>query len=290
MAEIIYLNGRLVARYEAKLSPFDHGFLYAYGLFETMRAYNGRVFRLERHLTRLYRSAEMLGLASRLAPFDLESACLETLQANKLKDARLRLTVTAGEGDMIPDPSTCTDPTVLVSTRSLIPLPPQKYELGFKAVLSSIHRNSQSPLSRLKSSCYLDNILARTEAKISGCDEAILLNEQGYLAEGSTSNILLVNKGMLITPSLESGVLPGITREAVLEIAQALNIKIVERHVELKELIGAEEAFITNSILEIMPLTWLGGKAIGASGVGKLTKDLIAAYRKLVNETIGKMA
>lgn len=290
MAEIIYLNGRLVPRSEAKLSVFDHGFLYGYGLFETMRAYNGRVFRLDRHLTRLYRSAEILGLASRLAAFDLETACLEILQANELKEARLRLTVTAGEGDMTPDPGTCSSLTVLVTAKNLVPLPPQKYELGFRAALSSVRRNSQSPLSRLKSSCYLDNILARMEAKAVGADEAILLNERGHLAEGSTSNIFVVSKGMLITPSLESGVLPGITREAVLEIAQASNIKTVERQVELRELTEAEEAFITNSILEIMPLTWFGGKAIGTSGLGKLTKDFIAAYRKLVNETRGKMA
>ena len=290
MAEIIYLNGRLIPSSEAKLSPFDHGFLYGYGLFETMRAYNGYLFRLDRHLTRLRRSAEMLGLASRLASFDLESACLETLQANNLKDARLRLTVTAGEGDMIPDPGTCPDPTVLVSAKNLVPLPPQKYELGFKAVLSSIRRNSQSPLSRLKSSCYLDNILARTEAKAAGVDEAILLNEQGYLAEGSTSNIFLVNKGMLITPCLESGVLPGITREAVLEIAKAFIIKIMERQIELKELIEAEEAFITNSILEIMPLTWFGGKSVGTGKPGQMTKSLMTAYKEFVDETIGKMA
>jgi len=300
MAEIVYLNGHLVPRSKARLSPFNHGFLYGYGLFETMRAYDGCIFRLDRHLVRLYHSAEVLGLAPNViaspgpegsegaAKQSLETACLQTLNANKLKDARLRLTVTAGEGDMTPDPTTCSGLTVLVTAKNLIPLPPEKYELGFKAVLSSVHRNSQSPLSRLKSTSYLDNLLARMEAKAAGADEAILLNERGVLAEGSTSNIFLVSKGILITPSLESGVLPGITREAVLEIAQALSIRTEEREVELRELMEADEAFITNSILEIMPLTWFDGNPIGTGKLGQLTKKLMAAYTKLVNRTLGE--
>ncbi|NWF77673.1 MAG: aminotransferase class IV [Chloroflexi bacterium] len=286
MAEIVYLNGQLVPRSKAKLSPFDHGFLYGYGLFETMRAYNGHIFRLDRHLARLRHSAQSLGLANKLAVFDLEAACLETLKANKLKDARLRLTVSAGEGDMAPDSSTCSNPTVLVTARNLVPLPPEKYESGFKAALSPLRHNSQSPLSRLKSTCYMENILARMAARAAGCDEAILLNEQGYLAEGSTTNIFLVSKGELITPSLKSGVLPGITRETVLEIARSLNIKTQERQVELKELDEAEEAFVTNSILELMPLTWFENKPIGTGKPGQLTRELLTAYRKLVEEAL----
>jgi branched-chain amino acid aminotransferase group I len=286
MAEIIYLNGQLIPRSKAKLSPFDHGFLYGYGLYETMRAYNGHIFRLDRHLARLRRSAESLGLALRLAAFDLGAACTKTLDANKLKDARLRLTVSAGEGDMTPDPSTCSSPTVLVTAQNLVPLPPEKYESGFKAALSPLRRNSQSPLSQLKSTCHMENILARMAARAAGCDEAILLNEQGYLAEGSSTNIFLVSNGELITASLESGVLPGITREAVLEIARPSNIKTLERQVELKELIEADEAFVTNSILELMPLTWFEGKPIGTGKPGELTRKLIAAYRKLVDEAV----
>ena len=291
MTEIIYLNGRLIPNSKAKLSPLDHGFLYGYGLFETMRAYQGHIFRLDQHLARLRRSALSLGLThSTLNAVEekqsLKTACMETLEANKLKDARLRLTVSAGEGDMMPDPSTCSSPTVLMTARNLIPLPPEKYESGFKATLSPLRRNSQSPLSRLKSTCYMENILARMAARATGCDEAILLNEQGYLAEGSMANIFLASNGELITPSLESGVLPGITRETVLEIARAANIKTLERQVELKELIEAEEAFITNSILELMPLTWLEGKPIGSGKAGQLTKELLAAYRKLVDEAL----
>jgi branched-chain amino acid aminotransferase group I len=306
MAEIIYLNGHLVPRSEARLSPFDHGFLYGYGLFETMRAYDGHIFRLDRHLSRLRRSADTLGLAydvtasrspdsernekEREAKQSLEAACMETLRANKLKDARVRLAISAGEGDMTPDPTTCSGPTVLITAKDFVPPPREKYELGFKAVLSSLRRNSHSPLSRLKSTCYLDNILARMEAKAAGCDEAILLNERGYLAEGSITNIFLVSKGELITPSLETGVLAGITREAVLEIAQALDIRTVEREVETRELSEAEEAFATNSLLEIMPLTWLDRMPVGTGKAGQLTKKLMAAYVELVYETPGDIS
>jgi branched-chain amino acid aminotransferase len=291
VAEIIYLNGQLISCSKAKLSPFDHGFLYGYGLFETMRAYDGHIFRLDSHLTRLRCSAESIGLTHSILTTEegkqsLKAACMATLEANELKDARLRLTVSAGEGDMTPDPGTCSSPTILITAQNLVPLPPEKYETGFKAAVSFLRRNSQSPLSRLKSTCYMENILARMAARAAGCDEAILLNEQRYLAEGSSTNIFLVSNGELITPCFESGVLPGITREAVLEIARNSNIKATERWVELNELIEAQEAFVTNSVLELMPLTWFEGRPIGTGKPGKLTGDLLFAYRKLVDETL----
>ena len=291
MPEIIYLNGRLVPRFEARLSPFDHGFLYGYGLFETMRAYNGRIFRLDAHLTRLRCSAESIGLTHSILTTDegkqsLKAACVATLEANELKDARIRLTVSAGEGDMTPDPGTCSNPTILITARSLVPLPPAKYETGFRAAVSFLRRNSQSPLSRLKSTSYMESILARTTAKAAGYDEAIFLNERGYLAEGSTTNIFLVSHGELITPCFESGVLPGITRDAVLEIARTSHIKATERWVQLNELVEAEESFLTNSILELMPLVSVEGRTVGTGKPGKLTGDLLFAYRKLVEEAV----
>src|SRR5512136_112655 len=274
MVETVYLNGRLVPRFEAKLSPFDHGFLYGYGLFETMRAYDGHIFRLDAHITRLRCSAESIGLAHSILTTEegkqsLKAACVATLEANELTDARIRLTVSAGEGAMTPDLSTCSNPTILISARSLVPLPPEKYETGFKAAVSFLRRNSQSPLSRLKSTCYMENVLARTTARAAGYDEAIFLNEQGYLAEGSTTNIFLVSRGELITPCFESGVLSGITRDAVLEIARTSNLKATERWVESAELIEAEEAFLTNSILELVPLVSVEGRLIGAGKRGK---------------------
>jgi len=301
--EIIYLNGRLIPRSEAALSPFDHGFLYGYGLFETMRSYDGHIFRLDRHLARLMRSLGSLGLPGGdiITTLDatggrhsLETACLKTLEANGLKDARLRVTVTAGEGDMTPDPGTCREPTVLITARNLVPVPAERYADGYTAMLSSVRRNSGSPLSRLKSTCYLDSILARSEALAAGCDEAIMLNEEGYLADGGMTNTFLVKESLslegrgqvrvLITPSIESGVLPGITREAVLEMARAPNIAIQERQVDLQEMVEADEAFVTNSILEIMPLTRFQGRPVGSGRPGPVTQKLRAAYRELVRE------
>jgi branched-chain amino acid aminotransferase len=292
VAEIVYLNGELIARSEAKVSPFDRGFLYGYGLFETMRAYHAHIFRLDRHLARLRRSARDIGLAHAILNTanekqSLETACLETLKTNKLEDARLRLTISAGQGDMVPKSNAPPDPTILITVQKLTALPPEKYESGFKASLSSLRRNSRSPLSRLKSTCYVENILARRAARAVGCDEAILLNEQNYLTEGSMTNIFLADNRELITPSLESGVLPGITREAVLEIARTSNIKVLERQVELRELIEAEEAFVTNSILEIVPLTWFEGKRVAKGKPGRLTRELMTAYRRLVDEALG---
>jgi branched-chain amino acid aminotransferase group I len=289
MDDIIYLDGQLKPRFEAKLPIFDHGFLYGYGLFETMRAYNGHIFRLDSHLTRLRCSAESIGLTHSILTTEqgkqsLKAACVGTLEANGLKNARLRLTVSAGEGDMTPDPRTCSRPTILITSQDLAPFPPERYETGFKAVLSSLRRNSQSPLSRLKSTCYMENIIARTAARAIGCDESIFLNEQGYLSEGSTTNIFLMRHGELVTPCFESGVLPGITREVVLEMARTSRLKATERWVQLNELVGAEEAFVTNSVLELMPLTWFEGKPIGTGRPGPLTRDLQIAYRKLVEE------
>jgi branched-subunit amino acid aminotransferase/4-amino-4-deoxychorismate lyase len=257
-----------------------------------MRAYNGHIFRLDSHITRLRCSAESIGLTHSILTTQegkqsLKVACMATLEENELKDARVRLTVSAGEGDMTPDPGTCSSPTVLITAWNLVPLPPEKYETGFKAAVSFLRRNSQSPLSRLKSTCYMENIFARTAARAAGYDEAIFLNEQGYLAEGSTTNVFLVSRGELITPCFESGVLPGITRDAVLEIARTSNIKATERWVQLNELVEAEEAFLTNSVLELMPLVSIDGRPIGSGKPGKVTRDLLFAYGKLVAETLG---
>jgi branched-chain amino acid aminotransferase len=284
MEEIIYLNGELIPRSQAKLSPFNYGFLYGYGLFETMRSYGGSIFRLDRHLARLHEAAETLGIARELATFDLEKACHDVLKANDLAEARLRLTVTAGEGDIIPNPDTCSGITVFIVARKLVPLPPQSYERGYKAILSSYRRNSRSPLSRLKSTSYLENVLARQEARAAGVDEVVLLNEKGFVAEGSSTNIFLISSQMLITPAIESGALPGITREAVLELAKSMGIMTVVKQAELGELLTAREAFLTNSILEIMPLTRLDNKPIGSGKPGPVTQQLMSSYREMVTK------
>jgi branched-chain amino acid aminotransferase len=282
MEEIIYLNGDLIPGSQAKLSPFNFGFLYGYGLFETMRSYGGSIFRLDRHLARLHHAAETLGIADELTAFDLEKACHDVLKANDLTEARLRLTVTAGEGDIIPNPDTCSGITVFIVARKLAPPPPENYQRGYTAILSSYRRNGRSPLSRLKSTSYLENVLARQEARAAGVDEVVLLNETGFVAEGGTTNIFLLSCQMLITPSIESGALPGITREAVLELAKSMGIMTVVKQVELGELLTAAEALLTNSIIEIMPLTGLDNKPIGSGKPGPVTRQFMSSYRELV--------
>ena len=284
MEVLIYINGALVPRRKAGISPFDRGILYGYGLFETMRSYGGRVFSLDRHLARLMHSADKIGLATSLDPAALRQAIHKTLEANKLMDARIRLTVTAGEGERGLAPPTSGMLTIIVVAEELVLPPPQAYEDGISAAVVSVRRNSQSPLSGIKSIGYLDNLLAHSEAVAAGAEEAILLNEQGFVAECSTSNIFLVVEGRLFTPSAESGILPGITREVVLELAQGLGITAVAGEIPLAHLLRADEAFLTNSVVEVMPIAKVDGKPIGTGKPGDVTKRLMAAYRELVHQ------
>jgi len=282
MEVLIYINGALVPRGEAMISPFDRGILYGYGLFETMRSYGGRVFSLDRHLARLMHSADKIGLDASLDPATLRQAIHRTLEANKLMDARIRLTVLAGEGERGLAPPTSGMLTIIVVAEELVLPSPQAYEDGISAAVVSVRRNSQSPLAGIKSIGYLDNLLAHSEAVAAGADEAILLNERGFVAECSTSNIFLVVEGRLFTPSAESGILPGITREVVLELAQGLGITAVAGEIPLAQLLRADEAFLTNSVVEVMPIVEVDGKSIGSGKSGEVTKRLMAAYRELV--------
>ena len=294
MEEIVYLNGSLIPRSQARVSVFDHGFLYGYGLFETMRAYHGTIFLLERHLKRLLNSAAVIGLSSELAEIDLGKACTDTLMANGLQDARLRLTVSRGEVDSFSGSGTSVAPTVLVTARSYQALPAQIYNRGFRVGASSFRRYSQSPLSRLKSANYLLNVLARKEAEAAGLDESLLLNERGFITEGSISNVFFVAHSGLVTPPVESGILPGITREVVMELADALGIDVTEGEVRLEDLGQFDEAFLTNSVMEIMPLVEVRDNAgevitIGSGRPGKITRRLMAAYREMVERETSRV-
>ncbi|MDO8567930.1 MAG: aminotransferase class IV [Dehalococcoidales bacterium] len=290
MEELVYLNGSLIPRSEAKVSIYDHGFLYGYGLFETMRAYHGKIFLLERHLKRLKDSADALGL--NLAGIDLEKACNDTLSANNLKDARLRLTFTRGEVEGFPGPRMSGKPTVLVTAKSYTPLAPEVYLGGYRVLIASVRQNSQSPISRLKTTNYLLYLMARMEAEAAGRDEALLLNERGALTEGSTSNVFFVTPSGLVTPPLKSGLLPGVARQVVIELAQEQGVPISEVEVKPKDLPSFQEAFLTNSVMEIMPLVEIrdGNRsvAIGSGRPGRITLQLTAAYRKMVEAQTSK--
>ena len=288
MKELVYLNGSLIPRAQAQISVFDHGFLYGYGLFETMRAYNGTIFLLERHLERLLSASEVLGLNTKLNAAELSKACQDTLAANGLKKARLRLTVSRGEVNSFPGPDVSDKPTILVTASKYSPPPPESYDNGFRAGIASFPCCSQSPIIRLKSTSYLLNVRAKLEAQAAGLDEALLLNEQGLITEGSISNIFFVTAtARLITPPVASGLLPGITRQVVMELANSRGIHTDEGTVRLTELRQFEEAFLTNSLMEIMPLVEvreISGKiiSIGPRKPGPITKRLMTAYRNMV--------
>ena len=280
MDELVYLDGKIIPLRDAAVSATDYGFLFGYGLFETMRTYGGSVFRLERHLSRLYACGVKLGI-----PIDTDGckkAVERVLQANGLRDARVRLTASIGAGSLAPDPASCGKPTILVTAMPYVPYSQEAYEKGFCAVVSSIRRNSQSPIPAMKTANYLESLLARREAHAAGADDALLLNERGQLAEASASNVFLVSKGVAKTPRVSCGILPGITREAVLELGLQLSLKIAEEDIRLDEIHTADEAFLTNSLIEVMPLTAVSGKKLGSGNPGAITRQLMSAYKALV--------
>lgn len=276
----IFLNGELVQRPAAQISALDRGLLYGYGLFETMRSYGGRVFRLEEHYNRLCHSAAQLAMDVPLSLSRLGEAVQAILKRNDLADAYLRLTVTAG-----PQPDAAervAGAGVFLFARPLTDYPQALYRRGMTAVVSPVRRNETSPLSRIKSLNYLDNLLAREDARRHGADEAILLNTRGFVAEGSASNVFLVHQGRLLTPDVEAGVLLGITRQVVLELVSTLGLEITESEVELSALEDASEAFLTNSVMEVMPLTSLNDRPVGSGRPGPVTGRLRRLYRELV--------
>ncbi len=284
MEETVFLNGSLVPLSSARISPLDSGLLYGYGLFETMRAYSGRIFHSDKHLERLLRSAIFLGIHTGMTVTEMEGHLYSTLEANGLNDARIRLTVTGGQASTIPDLITTTQPNILITARPYSPPNNRVYEQGYSVQISNTRRNSQSTLSRIKSLNFLDMLIAKREAKQTGHDDAVLLNDKGMVTEASTSNLFILVKGVLITPSEESGLLPGITREIVLELAGNAGLSRAVRGVTLAELYRAEEAFLTNSMIEIMPLTRVDGQVVGDGRCGSITRQLMTAYKERVRK------
>lgn len=257
MGEIVHLNGRLVKIEEAGIGPSDQGFLYGAGLFETMRAYDGGIFLLGKHLERLAASARVIGVES-LGTAPLKEACRSVVAANKLESARIRLTVSRGNSKSFP--SSVGQPTVLAQAQPYTPPAPEKYRAGYRAAISPFRHFSQSLLVRHKTTSYLECLLARLQAEEKGYNEAIFLNERGDISEGSSSNLFFVQKdGLLVTPPVGSGLLPGITREFILKMASGVGIVTEEKNICLDDLDKFSEAFITSSLVEVMPLASITG-------------------------------
>lgn len=278
----IYLNGKLVDKKEAKVSVFDHGFLYGDGVFEGIRSYNCLVFKLSEHIDRLFESAHSITLEIPLSKKEMIKAIIDTLKANKLKDAYIRVIVSRGEGDLGLDPRKCKGKeTVVIITDRIVLYPKQLYDNGMEIVTVPTVRNIPEALNpQIKSLNYLNNILAKIEAINSGYQEALMLDHLGYVAECTGDNIFVVEKNELYTPPQCMGTLRGITRDTVLAIAKKMKIPTHEHVLTRHELYVSEECFLTGTAAEIIPVVKVDGRKIGPAKPGKVTKAIMKEFRK----------
>lgn len=285
----VYIGGKYYDKADAKISVFDHGLLYGDGVFEGIRSYSGRVFRLRAHVDRLYDSAKAIHLEIPMTRERMCQAVEETLALNKLKDAYIRLVVTRGAGSLGLDPRKTTDPQVIIITDSIQLYPPELYEHGLKIITAGTIRNHPGALNpRIKSLNYLNNILARIEGTNAGCLEALMLNHHGEVAECTGDNIFIVRGGELHTPAVHSGILEGITRAAVIELAAASGIVVVERTMERHDIFTASECFLTGTAAEIIPVVELDGRVVGDGVPGPITKKLHKRFHAMVRgEEVG---
>lgn len=284
MSPKIYISGKLYDKADAKISVFDHGLLYGDGVFEGIRAYSGRVFRLKQHVDRLYASARAIHLEIPMAKEAMASAITETLATNKLTDAYIRVVVTRGAGSLGLDPRRTTDPQVIIITDLISLYPEELYEHGLKIITAATirsHPNTVNP--RVKSLNYLNNILAKIEGTNAGCLEALMLNHKGDVAECTGDNIFLIRNGEIHTPSIDSGILEGITREAVIELASEAGLTVIERTMDRYDVYTADECFLTGTAAELIPVVECDGRPIGDGKPGPITRDLLQRFRKLVH-------
>jgi branched-chain amino acid aminotransferase len=282
---LIYLNGRFVPEEQATVSVFDHGFLYGDGVFEGIRAYDGRVFRLEDHAQRLFESAQAIMLSIPLSQKEMCEAILETLRKNNLRNAYIRPIVSRGYGDLGLDPNKCPKPTVIIIAIDWGAMYGDLYEVGLTAISVAVRRNSPDSLPpNIKSLNYLNNILAKIEANVKGGNEAIILDSRGLVSEGSGDNIFVIKEGQIFTPHTISN-LKGITRAAVMELAEIKGNPIQEKEMGLFDLYTADEVFVTGTAAEVAPVTKVDGRVIGTGKPGPITKELMAAFKELAMTT-----
>ena len=282
----IYIDGAFYPEAEAKVSVFDHGLLYGDGIFEGIRFYNGRVFRLTEHLERLWASAKAIALTIPLSFEEMEKATLDTIRENGLRDGYVRLLVTRGKGNLGLSPDRCPKASVIIIAATIQLYPPEKYEAGMEMVTCSTRRMSPAALSpAIKSLNYLNNIMAKIEANNAGADEGLMLNEQGYVAECTGDNIFLVKKGALYTPPISAGSLDGITRAVVFEIAAELGLPLTQAEMTRYDIYTADECFLTGTAAEVIAAIKLDTRPIGDGKPGVITNRIIERFRQLTQST-----
>ncbi|GGD54702.1 branched-chain-amino-acid transaminase [Paenibacillus nasutitermitis] len=284
MAEqVIYLNGEYVTKENAKVSVYDHGFLYGDGIFEGIRVYNGNIFKCKEHLDRLYDSAKSIMLDIPLSYEEMEQALAETIRRNEFRDGYIRLVVSRGPGNLGLDPKRCPSAWVIIIVEQLAIYPPEAYRDGLVSVSVSQRRNIPDALNpKIKSLNYLNNILVKIQANLAGVGEAIMLNAQGYVAEGSSDNIFIIKKGIVYTPPCYIGALEGITRGAIIELCDKLGYKLKEEPFTLHDVFIADEVFFTGTAAEVIAVREVDGRTIGTGKAGPITTHLLEEFRKIV--------
>jgi branched-chain amino acid aminotransferase len=281
----VYVNGKLVDKSQATVSVYDHGLLYGDGVFEGIRVYSGKVFRLREHVERLYESARSIWLEIPMSPADLFEAVVQTVEANNKRDGYIRLIVTRGAGTLGLDPRKCSDPQVIIIVDDISLYPEKYYTEGLEVITASTVRNHPGAVNpRIKSLNYLNNILARIEAIRADCQEAIMLNHNGEVAECTGDNIFLVKRDELRTPPLHAGILEGITRNAIIELARSAGLAVQEMTLTRHDVYTADECFLTGTAAEVIPVVKCDGRPIGAGKPGPVTRQLRERFQALVRQ------
>ena len=282
----IYIDGKFYSEANAKVSVFDHGLLYGDGIFEGIRFYNGRVFRLEEHIHRLWDSARSICLEIPMTMQDMTEAVLETIRQNRLRDGYIRLLVTRGIGNLGLNPTQCKAPSVIIIAATIALYHEDFYRKGLTIVTCATRRSNPAALNpAVKSLNYLNNVMARIEANLAGADEALMLNDAGNVAECTADNVFVVKHGQIFTPPVTAGALRGITRSVVFEIAAELGVKVRETDITRHDVFVADECFLTGTAAEIVPVVKADGRSIGSGKPGPITARIIARFRQVTRET-----
>jgi branched-chain amino acid aminotransferase len=283
MAPRIWINGKLYDKAEAKISVYDHGLLYGDGVFEGIRVYAGKVFRLREHVERLFDSARSIHLEIPMTREQVAEAIESTVRANDKKDGYIRAVVTRGAGSLGLDPRKTSDPQVIIIVDDIQLYPPELYENGMEIVTAATTRNHPTAVNpRVKSLNYLNNIMAKVEAIRAGCHEALMLNHKGEVAECTGDNVFVVKRGVLRTPPLDAGILEGVTRNAVIELAITGGIEVQQIALTRHDVYTADECFLTGTAAEVIPVVKCDGRPIGAGKPGPITRQLRERFQQLV--------